>query len=566
MERKWWKEAVGYQIYPKSFYDTTGDGIGDLRGIIEKLDYLEDLGINLIWLCPIYKSPMDDNGYDVSDYFNIAREFGTLEDFKELLVKAKEKQIKIIMDLVLNHTSDEHPWFIEARQSKDNPYRDYYIWQPGKKNALNQEIEPTNWSSFFTPSCWTKDEETNEYYMHIFSKKMPDLNWQNKKMRQELYQMISWWLDLGIDGFRVDAVAHLDRDFSFNDSIKQGSGRYREDWSKFSNLPKVHDFLKELNKETLSKYNVMTVGEVGGDATVEAALHYVETAEKELDMVFTFNHCWLNQAFNALDERWENRTDLYELKQIFKKWQKGLYSKAWHPLYWLNHDHPRVMSQYGDPVNHHQLSGKMLGTALLMMWGTPFIYNGEEIGMTNANYPAIEDYRDSSTIEKAQRLIEEGHSKSRVLKYIQVTARDNARTPMQWSADPQAGFTTGTPWIKVVDNYPMINVESQQKNSNSLLNHYKKLISLRCKSEYKNIIVYGDYTLLAESHEAVYAYIRHFEERKLLIVCNFFENETSIKLSNLKVKKILLSNYSDSSQTLEDLNLRAFEAVIYEVS
>lgn len=565
MERKWWKEGVAYQIYPKSFCDSNGDGIGDLRGIISKLDYLAHLGVNILWLCPVYQSPMDDNGYDVSDYYQIATEFGTIEEFKELLTEAKKRGMKIIMDLVLNHTSDEHPWFVEARQSLDNPYRDYYIWQKGKSDAFGNEVEPTNWASFFTPSCWEKDEQTDEYYMHIFSKKMPDLNWSNENMRADLFKMVMWWLELGIDGFRVDAVAHLDRDFTFTDSTMNSAGKYKEDWSKFSNLPNVHTYLKELNEKVLSKYDIFTVGEVGGDAGIEDALKYAAKDSKELDMVFTFDHCWLNNGFNALDETWSNRTNLTQLKQVFKKWQSGLYHQAWNPLYWLNHDHPRVMSQYGEPTHYHKESGKMLATSLLLMWGTPFIYNGEEIGMTNANYNELEDYRDVSTLEKIKRLKEENYPEELIKRYINVTSRDNARTPMQWSDEENAGFTTGTPWIKVNENYKWINVKNQMDDPDSLFNHYRQLIELRRFSSYKDVIVYGDYTLLNEHHPNVYAYLRTYEDKKLLIVSNFFEQPAIICLTKWNVKKVVLSNYNDSSTQLGCLNLRPYESIVFEV-
>ena len=564
-ERKWWKEGVGYQVYPKSFCDSNGDGIGDLKGIISKLDYLAYLGINIIWLCPVYQSPMDDNGYDVSDYYQIAQEFGTIEEFKELLEEAKKRDIKIVMDLVLNHTSDEHPWFVEARKSVDSPYRDYYIWQKGKVDEWGNETEPTNWASFFTPSCWEKDEVTNEYYMHIFSRKMPDLNWSNDKMRESLYEMVTWWLDLGIDGFRVDAVAHLDRDFTFSDSTIYSHGKYKEDWSKFSNLPRVHTYLKELNEKVLSKYDIFTVGEVGGGAGVEDALKYAATQSQELDMVFTFDHCWLNKGFDSLDEKWSNRTNLIELKQVFKKWQSGLYEKAWNPLYWLNHDHPRVMSQYGEPVHYHKESGKMLATTLLMMWGTPFIYNGEEIGMINANYDQLEDYRDVSTLEKIKRLKEENYPDELIKRYINVTSRDNARTPMQWNDEENAGFTTGTPWIKVNQNYQYINVKNQVEDPDSILQHYRQLIELRRFSSYKDVIVYGDYTLLNEHHPNVYAYLRTYENKKLLVVSNFFEQPAIICLTKWTAKKILLSNYKDSSTQLGCLSLRPYESIVFEI-
>lgn len=564
-ERKWWKEGVGYQIYPKSFCDSNGDGIGDLKGIISKLDYLAYLGINIIWLCPVYQSPMDDNGYDVSDYYQIAQEFGTIEEFKELLEEAKKRDIKIVMDLVLNHTSDEHPWFVEARKSVDSPYRDYYIWQKGKVDEWGNETEPTNWASFFTPSCWEKDEVTNEYYMHIFSRKMPDLNWSNDKMRESLYEMVTWWLDLGIDGFRVDAVAHLDRDFTFSDSTIYSHGKYKEDWSKFSNLPQVHTYLKELNEKVLSKYDIFTVGEVGGGADVAEALKYASYDSKELDMVFTFDHCWANNGYDSLNETWTNQTNLINLKQVFKKWQSGLYHKAWNPLYWLNHDHPRVMSQYGEPVHYHKESGKMLATSLLMMWGTPFIYNGEEIGMTNANYSDLDDYRDVSTREKIHRLLNEGHPKELVERYISVTSRDNARTPMQWDQSENAGFSTGEPWIKVNENYPSINVAMQIEDEDSILQHYRRLIELRRFSSYKETIVYGEYTLLSEHHPNVYAYLRTSNHQRLLVVSNFFEKPAIICLPKFTAKQIILSNYNDSSMQLSCLTLRPFESIIFEL-
>ena len=564
-ERKWWKEGVGYQIYPKSFCDSNGDGIGDLKGIISKLDYLAYLGINIIWLCPVYQSPMDDNGYDVSDYYQIAQEFGTIEEFKQLLEEAKKRDIKIVMDLVLNHTSDEHPWFVEARKSVDSPYRDYYIWQKGKVDEFGNETEPTNWASFFTPSCWEKDEATNEYYMHIFSRKMPDLNWENEKMRKDLYKMVKWWLELGIDGFRVDAVAHLDRDLTFTDSTLESDGRYKPDWSKFSNLPKVHDYLKELNQEVFSNYDMFTVGEVGGGASVDDALLYASTSSNELDMVFTFDHCWLNNGFNSLSETWSNQTDLIELKKVFKKWQLGLYNKAWNPLYWLNHDHPRVMSQYGSPIHYHKESGKMLATSLFMMWGTPFIYNGEEIGMTNANYENFEDYRDVSVLESIDLLLQAGHPKELVKRHIAVTARDNARTPMQWSNEENAGFSTATPWIKVNPNYQTINVQDQINDEDSILQHYRKLIELRRFSSYKDVIVYGEYTQLSENHPNVYAYLRTSNDQRLLVVSNFFEKPAIICLPKFTAKQIILSNYKDSSMQLSCLTLRPFESIIFEL-
>lgn len=564
-ERKWWKEAVAYQIYPKSFNDTNGDGIGDLRGIIEKLDYLADLGVNVLWLCPIYTSPMDDNGYDISDFYNIAPEYGTIEDAKELLHEAKKRGIHIVLDLVLNHTSDEHPWFIEARSSKDNPYRDYYIWREGKTDKEGNEIEPTNWASFFTPSCWEKDETTGEYYMHIFSKKMPDLNWSNDEMRQELYKMAQWWLGLGVDGFRVDAISHIEKDWTFTDSTLEEDGQYKKDWAKFSNHPKVNTFLKEFNQNVLSKYDVFAVGELGGGPAIQDGLNYAGYDSNELNMAFTFEHCWLNNGFDCLEEDWENKVDLVGLKEVFNTWQTGLFGKAWNPLYWLNHDHPRVLSQYGHTGEYRNESAKMLGTALLFMWGTPFIYNGEEIGMTNANYENFSDYRDVATVELIKRMQEEGYSDERIHHYINVTTRDNARTPMQWDDTANAGFSTGTPWINVNKNYTEVNVASQLQDEQSIFHHYRKAIALRRHSEYKDVIVYGQYTLLCPEHETVYAYTREFEGKKILVVCNFFEEPTSIKLPKMTIVETLLSNYDIQEGNVTNLHLRPYEAIVFEV-
>ncbi|MCL1949692.1 MAG: alpha-glucosidase [Turicibacter sp.] len=558
--RKWWKEAVGYQIYPKSFYDANGDGVGDIRGIIEKLDYLQDLGVNLLWLCPVYKSPMDDNGYDVSDYYGIAPEFGTMDDFRELLQEAKERNIKIIMDLVLNHTSDEHPWFQAACQ-ESSPYRDFYIWHPGKPGGK----EPNNWGSFFTPSCWEWHEPSQKFYMHIFSKKMPDLNWRHRPMREKLYEMARWWLDLGVDGFRVDAVAHLERQWDLADSSKSGHGPYREDWGKFSNLPKVHEYLREMHEEVFSKYDIVTVGEVGGDAGIDAALNYAGPGSNQLDMVFTFDHCWMNRGWNSYESGWHNRTDLYWLKQTFKKWQTGLYGKAWNPLYWLNHDHPRVMSQYGDPENFPKESGKMLATALMFMWGTPFIYNGEEIGMTNPNYEELSDYKDQSTMEKAQRLLDAGHDPKLVKRYIQTTSRDNSRTPMQWDDGAGGGFGSQTPWIKMNPNYKQVNAKQQILDKDSLYHYYKKLIALRRASHYKDVMVYGDFALFDEFHPNIFAFTRHYQGMTLLVACNFFAETAYLGLGPLALKEEVASNYPDANVYEGTLCLRPYEAVVYEL-
>jgi len=541
----WYKEAIGYQIYPKSFNDTNGDGIGDLRGIIDKLDYFTYIGVDLLWLGPIYKSPMDDNGYDVSDFYQIDPIFGDLDDFKELVEKAHSRGIKITMDLVLNHTSDEHPWFVESRKSLDNPYRDYYIWQKGKI-VDGKEVEPTNWASFFGGSCWEKDGE--EYYMKIFSKKMPDLNWESENMKADLYEMVDFWCDLGVDGFRVDAVAHLEK----AEFIDSDMPKYAPDWKKFSNLPKVYKYLEELKKRI--KPNMFTVGEVGGGALLDDCLDYVAYENKRLDMVFTFDHNWRNDGFNSFMDEFKQEIDMKSLKEDFGRFQTGLYQKSWHALYWLNHDHPRVMSQYGN-VDFHKESGKMLATILYFMWGTPFIYNGEEIGMTNATFNSINEFRDVATINNYDSMLLE-HPKKHVMTFLNTTSRDHSRTPIQWDNTSEAGFTSGTPWIKVNENYKDINVESQMKDPDSILNYYKDVIKVR--REYSDTILNGTFEFLDTD---TFSYLRK-GKTKLLVINNFSKTETEFEHSYVP-KKLLISNYKN--QLSNKYKLRPYESIVLEV-
>jgi glycosidase len=565
MERKWWMEAVGYQIYPKSFFDSNGDGIGDLKGITMKLDYLSMLGVNLLWICPFYTSPMDDNGYDVSDFYDVAEEFGSLDDVRELIREAHARGIKIIADLVLNHTSDEHPWFIESRQSTNNPYRDFYIWAKPRHNSLGEEIEPTNWASFFGGSCWQKDATTDEYYMKIFSKKMPDLNWKNAGLRREIYKMTEWWIDLGIDGFRIDAVSHLAKS-DFSDSTMSTYETYKPDWGKYSNLEQVHEYLREMNREVFFKHDVVTIGEVGGGALVESGILYSGFDRNELDMVFNFDHNWCNNVWNgatSIDDIWIN---LPCLKENFKKWQHGLYGNAWSPLYWLNHDHPRVVSHYGS-MRYQIKSAKMLGTALHMMWGTPFVYNGEEIGMTNVDFRSIGDFHDISVHTQYNiNVVKNGQDEMEFIRDFALRSRDNARGPMQWDDSAHAGFTMGKPWFQVNDNHKTINVASQVNNPDSIFHHYRKLIALRRNSVYKDVVVYGDYQPVLEKDEYVYSYTRTHLGQKILVICNFFEYNVMVAFEGWKADKIVLSNYDDSSMNLCDLRLRPYEAVVYEVS
>ena len=560
-EKKWWKEAIGYQIYLRSFKDSNDDGIGDIPGIIEKLDYLKELGVNLLWICPFYKSPMDDNGYDVSDFYDISEDYGTLEDAKRLIHEAKLRGIRIIADLVMNQTSDEHPWFIESRKSKDNPYRDYYIWQKGKiVNGV--EVEPTNWASFFGGSCWQKDTLTGEYYMKIFSNKMPDLNWANPNVRKGMFDMAKFWLDLGIDGFRVDAVAHIARSNELEDSTMESTSKYKPDWRKFSNLPKLHDYLKEFNQEVLTKYDVMTVGEVGGGALPSEAIDYAGLHSNELNMVFNFDHNWCNNVWDLKNPDDAVVTNLSHMKDMFEKWQKNLYGKAWNPLYWLNHDQPRVMSQYGN-LNKRILSGSMLATALYFMWGTPFIYQGEEIGMTNYPFKTIDDFNDVSVKNSYNIAVSEGQDKDRFIGFTAHRSRDNARTPVQWKNAPYGGFSNVKPWFHVNPNYVSINVEDEQKNPDSLLNYYKKVLALRKNPEYLDTFVYGTYDQVLRQDTKVYGYIRKYNQ-SILVITNFFDVTVDVKL-DYSIKQVLLSNYKETDYDLKHLHLRPYESFVVEL-
>ena len=564
MEKTWWKSAVGYQIYPRSFYDSNNDGVGDLKGIIEKLDYIQKLGANLIWIGPFYKSPMDDNGYDVSDYYDVDPLFGTLEDAKELIQKAHEKGIKIILDLVLNHSSDEHPWFVESRSSLDNPKRDYYIWKEGRVGKDGKLMPPTNWGSFFEGSAWNYDEISKQYYMKIFSNKMPDFNWASKNLRQELYTMAKWWLDLGIDGFRVDAIAHLARDLSFADSkLPLNDFGVAPDWSKFSNREELFDYIHEFNQEVLSKYDCMTVGEVGGGADAKAGLRYAGYDQKAFNMVFNFDACWQNNVHDAKHlEDDQIVTNVLGLKKTLNYWIQGMKDQAWLPQYWLNHDHPRVMSHYGDPKNHHSASGSMLGAVLLTLPGTPFIYNGEEIGMTNVDYTDINDFKDVWVKNQYAQAIKKEDPKI-VLRDIRRKSRDNARTPMQWSAETYAGFSKVQPVQKEVQNYKTINVAAQENDPSSILSAYRSLTQLRRFSDLSDVLVYGDFKLIQAKHKDVMAYERSLNGKRIVVVANFRKVPVEFNLRK-KLKEIRFSN--TSKKDLKVTELKAFEVVIAEIA
>lgn len=534
MEKAWWKESVVYQIYPRSFCDSNGDGIGDLNGITGKLEYLKELGIDVIWLSPVYQSPNDDNGYDISDYRAIMTEFGTMEDFDSMLMKAHGLGIKIMMDLVVNHTSDEHAWFVESRKSKDNPYRNYYIWRDGKEGK-----EPNNWGSCFGGPAWKYDKETEQYFLHLFSAKQPDLNWENPEVRDAVFDMMTWWCEKGIDGFRMDVISLISKKPGLPDGETGKSGYGDPDCA---NGPRVHDYLKEMNRKVLSKYDLITVGECSG-VTTEEAKKYASSGGTELNMVFQFEHVDLDGGESF---KWNhNKIRLTELKAVMSKWQTELEGKAWNSLYWCNHDQPRMLSRIGnDSPKYRELSAKLLGTCLHMMQGTPYIYQGEELGMTNYPFTSLEEFRDIESINSYHELTEKGIvSPEDMFDFISYKGRDNARTPMQWDDSGQAGFTAGTPWIAVNPNYKEINAKEQLKREDSVFRYYQKLISLRKKYE---IIVYGDYTLLLPDSEDLYAYMRSYEGQKLLVVCNFTEKEIAYEMpEELKsaAGKVLISNY-----------------------
>ena len=548
MKKAWWKEAVVYQIYPRSFCDSNGDGIGDLNGITSKLDYLKELGIDVIWLSPVYKSPNDDNGYDISDYEDIMTEFGTMDDFDKMLAAAHERGIKIVMDLVVNHTSDEHPWFVESRSSKDNEKRDYYIWKEGKDGK-----EPTNWGSAFSGPAWKYDEKTDMYYLHLFSVKQPDLNWENPKVRKEVFDMMTRWCEKGIDGFRMDVISLISKPEGYPDAKVVG---LYGDMGICANGPKVHDYLKEMNEKVLSKFDIMTVGETAG-VTLEEAKKYANTDGSELNMVFQFEHMDLDGGEKF---KWSTQPmPLVPLKENLSKWQKGLDGVAWNSLYFCNHDQPRIVSRLGDESDaYRELSAKCIATCLHMMQGTPYVYQGEELGMTNTVFNSVDDFRDLESINAYRELVENGlYTDEDMFPKIAHKSRDNARTPMQWDASENAGFTTGTPWIAVNPNYKKINVADQLKREDSVFHYYQKLIRLRKENE---IIVYGNYELLLPEDENIFAYIRTLDNQKLLVVCNFSKSEQKFDFSGYENAKVLISNYNRDAR--KDGILKPYEATV----
>ena len=556
MEKRWWKESVVYQIYPRSFCDSNGDGIGDLNGITGKLDYLKELGIDVIWLSPVYKSPNDDNGYDISDYQAIMDEFGTMEDFDRMLATAHEKGIKIMMDLVVNHTSDEHKWFIESRKSTDNPYRDYYIWRPAKEDGSL----PNNWGSCFSGPAWEYDKTTDMYFLHLFSKKQPDLNWDNPVVRQEGFDMMNWWLGGGVDGFRMDVISLISKEQPELPDKEPGINGYAT-FNVSANGPHVHEYLQEMRQKALNNADTITVGECSG-VTLEEAKKYARSDEKELNMVFQFEHMDVDSDEKA--GKWTTRKmDLRNLKKILTRWQKGLQDIAWNSLYWENHDQPRSVSRFGnDSDEYREISAKMLATCIHMMQGTPYVYQGEELGMTNCPFNTLDNFRDLESINAFHELTEQGKmTEEDMMAAIGYKGRDNARTPMQWDDSAYAGFSTANPWIMVNPNYTKINAKDQINREDSVFKYYQKLIKLRHESE---LIVYGTYDLILDDDKDIYAYIRTLGDKKLIVYCNFSENTREVELpEEFTNGKVLISNYIDAKVN-HKITLRPYEAIVIQ--
>ncbi|WP_010651775.1 alpha,alpha-phosphotrehalase [Oceanobacillus massiliensis] len=550
MSEAWWKKSVVYQIYPKSFQDTTGNGTGDIQGIISRLDYLKKLGVDVLWLTPVYKSPQKDNGYDISDYYSIDPNYGTMEDFQELLDETHNRGMKLIMDLVINHTSTEHEWFKQAASSKDNEFRDFYIW----KDGIDGE-EPNNWQSKFGGNAWQFDEKTGQYYLHLFDRTQADLNWENERLREKLFEMMRFWAKTGIDGFRLDVINLISKNQEFP-SDESGDGR-----KFYTDGPRIHEYLHEMNHEVFSQYDMLTVGEMSS-TTLENCILYTQPVRQELTMTFQFHHLKVDYPNG---EKWTKAPfNFIELKNILSEWQVGMHEgNGWNALFWCNHDQPRVVSRFGDEKEYHKESAKMLATTLHMMKGTPYIFQGEEIGMTNPNFTSIEQYRDVESINAYEALQKEGKTNQEIIEILQQKSRDNSRTPMQWSDEQHAGFTSGTPWISAAHNYPEINAEEAMRDPDSIFYHYQQLIELRKKYD---IITYGDYQILFEDDPQIFAYTRNWNKEKLIVISNFYGKEVTVDLQlekNIASPMVLLSNYPDAPETLEQLNLRPYESIVY---
>ncbi|MBZ8176618.1 alpha,alpha-phosphotrehalase [Corynebacterium poyangense] len=560
------RRSVVYQIYPRSFADSNGDGVGDLPGIIQHLDYIADLGVTDIWLSPIYASPNDDNGYDISDYRAIMAEFGTLDDFDRLVHEAQKRGLRIIMDLVVNHTSDEHEWFQQSRSSRDNPYRDYYIWRdPSGYTTEGKPIPPNNWISCFSPSAWEWDEPTQQFYLHLFSTKQPDLNWDNPKVRAEVYDLMRFWLDRGVSGFRMDVINAISKDPEFPDDPRVTAGGRESSLYLIANGPRVHEFLREMRREVLDDYSTLTVGETP-DTTVADGLAYAGFNRGELNMVFTFEHMMLDGNPDGYGKWWDGKVDVPTLKQNLAHWQEGLAGKAWNSLYWNNHDQPRVVSRFGDDSPQWRVtSATMLATTLHMMCGTPYIYQGEEIGMTNVAFPELSDYDDIEQRNAYAQYVDKAKifSHEQMMHYIHARGRDNARTPMQWSATKNAGFSTGTPWLKINPNYRELNAERDVADPRGVYQYYQRLIELRKKYP---VIIDGDFQLLSPDDPYTFSYLRRTKTDTLLVTSNFTEHERSVAVDSNPGYRLILSNYEDKEKTTPESPLRGYETRVWLAS
>jgi len=568
---KWWQSAVVYQVYPRSFADSDGDGIGDLRGVIEHLDYLNELGVDVVWLSPIYASPHDDNGYDISDYRAIDPLFGTFDDFDELLEGMHARGMKLVMDLVVNHTSDEHPWFIESASSADNPKRDWYWWRPARegKQPGEQGAEPNNWGSFFSGPAWQLDPQTGEYYLHLFSRKQPDLNWENPEVRDAVYEMMNWWLDRGVDGFRMDVINFISKVTSLPDGVVPEGALYGDAYPYFAQGPRIHEFLHEMHERVFAgrEDRYLTVGEMPG-VDIEQTRRFTDPRNGELDMVFQFEHVDLDHGPGG---KWDHRPlSVLDLKRNLSTWQEGLADLGWNSLYWNNHDQPRVVSRFGDDSVHRIPSAKALGTVLHLMRGTPYVYQGEELGMTNVPFSSIEDFRDIESLNHYAEAVDIlGAPAEEVLAALRRTSRDNARTPMQWTSGPHAGFTTGTPWITVNPNAAEINAEAEVADPDSVFAHYRALIDLRHRSE---VVATGDYALVLPEHPQVFAYTRSLGDRSLLVLANLSSEPTTFDAAQLPAwavgggdapaAELVLSNLGSATEATSG-SLRPWEAVVY---
>ncbi|KHA62076.1 oligo-1,6-glucosidase [Vibrio variabilis] len=555
LDKRWWHNSVVYQIYPRSFNDANGDGIGDIPGIIDKLDYIAELGANVIWLSPVYQSPMDDNGYDISDYQKIAPEFGTMADMDRLIAEADKRGIKIVMDLVVNHTSDEHPWFIESRSSKDSPKRDWYIWKDPKPDGS----EPNNWESFFKPKAWTLDENTGQYYLHLFSNKQPDLNWANPEVREAVYDMMHFWLKKGLGGFRMDVINMIGKPSDYPDATIFDQGV--AGWEHWSNNLLVHQYLREMHDKVLKHYDVLTVGETPFTTTLDGR-YYSHPDRNEISMIFQFEHVSIDrEEHNAVKKPF----DLVQYKEIMTRWQEDLYQKGWNSLYWSNHDQPRTVSRYGcDSAKYRVVSAKMLGTVLHMMSGTPYIYQGEEIGMTNKHFDSIDEFNDLMAKFHYQKMRDRGVSDADALAFLNDFSRDHARVPVQWNDQLNAGFTSGTPWLPVNDNYPEINAAQAVKDDDSIYHHYRRLIALRQGEQYGDVIVYGEHQLLDPQDSEVYAYIRSHKGKSLLTIANFSGNSVVRSYSG-SVKQQVINNYPETVESLTEMALKPYQALVIEL-